>query len=166
MDNYELLLDGHVDLLRRLSPDEPGGDHCVEAADAVHDFLETGVVAPVDSGWGTTYRLHADVLAGFRRVDLVRAIERLESQGHGHHIVVRAVRAQPGHQSPHHYFVLANVRGLVIVFDAYGHLVVQGRQRILDYATLVVGVPPGSFEYAARGFDVEARNSLDGLFAP
>lgn len=164
-DNYDRILEGGADLLNRLSPHGPGGDHCVEAADAVHDFLTTGVTTPVQAGFGIEYRLHQDVLAGFRRITLPEALGHILALGHAHHIVLRATRTRPRPgETTHHYFVLANIHGLPVVIDAYGHLLVRGEERILVYVRDLIGIPPGYLEYSARDFDVEVRNPLEELF--
>jgi len=157
-DHYDDLLAGGTTLLQRLSPPMAGqGDHCPEAADVVHDFLNNGSVTPVPTSGSTEFLIRNRVLRGFRRVTLPQ-LRRMVPR-HGTHVVVRGVRSHPpSGLTPHHYFVLANIRGQFYVIDAYMH------QLRVDVAGYIAEGPPGErFDYLEvirRGYDVETHDPL------
>ena len=110
-DHYDELLAGRTALLERLSPGAPERDHCPEAADAVHDYLETGTVNPPRAGTFDQYSISNEILQGFRPASPNDVYDHLMRSGHGNPLVIRAVRGARGNLSEHHYFVVANIRG-------------------------------------------------------
>jgi hypothetical protein len=160
-EQYEHLLEeGGTELLNRISPHDPRGDHCAEATDALHDFLRTGIIRPVVAGNLVEYRIHRNVLAGFERIRFENAIRRVVSLGHCRHIVMRATRTNPRPDEERtHYFILANIHDQPVLLDNYGHLIIRRVDRMSEYFRLLIG--PCFLEYATRGFDVEADDPLD-----
>lgn len=165
-DHYENLRDNWTTVSGQINPNPPiGGNnyYCPETADSVHDYLNGGTITPVHPTNFVTYPIRNSILQGFQTVQLHQLLQTLRSRGHGHHVVVRAVRSQLEDQSLHHYFVVANVREEVYAFDAYGsRRRPEGESNIIAYLS-DLGVPPGHIEQATQGYDVEVDDPLSGL---
>jgi hypothetical protein len=111
--------------------------NCPDVADKLSDFLRTGV--RMLAGQGTRFRITGRFTTAPRFHDVVGHLQR---GGHGTHVVVHGVRSG---RRVGHYFVAANIRGVVYVLDAQ----LDGSP-ITDWAGHIAGQGFVSFRYSSN----------------
>lgn len=116
--NVAYSINGHIDL-------DPY--NCPDTADKLGDYLNGGALVAARFG-----QPHYTITGSFGRTPFQDIVNRLIRAGHGHHVVVRGLRARP----PHHYFLVANIRGQAYLLDAYTRerpIAVSNQTALNDY---------------------------------
>ena len=130
-DRFDALLNSGPEILRQLNPADELGEHCQTncpaTAAAIYHYLQTGQIdaAHCDPVLSTgRYRWVNTTWSG-----VTPSLSALLGQvsSHGRHIVVEGRRyihnesETPQGWTPHHYFVIVNIRGTRYVVDAFGN---------------------------------------------
>ena len=143
-DDFAADPDGVLRALNPPSQDERS--NCPQTTDAADDYFNTGVRRPVTAGMFDDFDLDANwnLTPGrpgrhrgervAQRLSTAQLLQQLRRMGHGHHFVIRGLRVinahdangNPRHRtadgrliSATHFFVLANIRGVIWVVDPY-----------------------------------------------
>lgn len=110
-DRYDEMLSNWVNVAYQIYDQiNPDPRNCPDTADKLGDYLNGGALVAARYG-----RRNYAITGRFVRSSFQDIVNGLIQAGHGHHVVVRGLRSRP----PHHYFIVANIRGQAYLLDAY-----------------------------------------------
>ncbi|MCP5073275.1 MAG: hypothetical protein GY947_08275 [Rhodobacteraceae bacterium] len=148
IENYARIVNGGEAFLWELNPNRPEGQYCPEAADVVHDFLnsDTDQFSPVAQAGTLTFPIVFGGLAPTTATTLGHGLHN------GQHYVIRGSRES---YEDTHWFVVMKYQNTVYVVDAMTHRCTPDIAGYLSDMTLT------NFRRVTGGYNCTPRDEMD-----
>ena len=143
--HYQMLVTQGPALLHQLNPNTSAGLYCPEAADAVHDYLDSGQINPVRITGTSTFPMQ---IGGLQTVTLQQLMHLVPACQHR---IVRGTRAN----GATHWFVVLNFQNQIYVADAMLHILTP------DVANYVQTQGFTQLHRVTGGYDVTPVDPMD-----
>jgi hypothetical protein len=146
IENYARMVNEWETLLRQLNPHDQAGRYCPEAADVVHDFLDSGDATPIAQPGTLTFPMMVGGLASTSASTLGHGLHN------GEHHVIRGSRQS---FEDTHWFVVMKYQNTIYVVDAMTHTCTTNVSGYLAQMGLT------TFRRVTGGYDVTPQDMMD-----